>query len=188
MDASFVSRSARRRGPRSHLIVSIAVIVLALGACSTAGATPTIPPDATGSIQPAGDRDTNRRRRPSAAFPITLTDDEGTRGRDPGRADEDRVADAGRRPRRCSRSVSATGSSARSRTSASTRPRRPPSRTSRSSARSTSRRSSASSRTSSSPAATASTRPTRSPSCATSACRSSSSTPRTSRPSVATSS
>ena len=89
------------------------------------GATPTIPPDATGSIQPAGDREPRPAVAVGGTFPITLTDDEGTKVELTAEPHEDRVADPRRRPRSCSPSAWATGSSARSRTSASTRPRRP---------------------------------------------------------------
>lgn len=79
MDASFVPQSVRRRGQRGRFIVGLAVILLAVAACSTdPGTTPTIPPDATGSIQPA----TTGTPMPSASaatFPVTLTDDEGTK-------------------------------------------------------------------------------------------------------------
>ncbi len=79
MDASFVPQSVRRRGQRASLTVGLAVLFLAVAACSNGpGATPTIPPDATGSIQPA----TTGTPMPSASaatFPVSLTDDEGTR-------------------------------------------------------------------------------------------------------------
>lgn len=79
MDASFVPQSVRRRGQRASLTVGLAVLLLAVAACSTGpGATPTIPPDATGSIQPA----TTGTPMPSASvatFPVSLTDDEGTK-------------------------------------------------------------------------------------------------------------
>jgi iron complex transport system substrate-binding protein len=79
LDASFVSQSARCRGPRIHLLATIAVIGLALAACSTGGgATPTIPPEATGSIQPPATA-TPSPSPSEAAFPLTLTDDEGTK-------------------------------------------------------------------------------------------------------------
>lgn len=57
----------------------MAALLIAIAACSTGpGATPTIPPDATGSIQPA----TTGTPMPSASaatFPVSLTDDEGTK-------------------------------------------------------------------------------------------------------------
>jgi iron complex transport system substrate-binding protein len=64
-------------------IASILALVLTavLAACGTSGASvrPTIPPDATGSLVPA----TTATPAPSAslppAFPVTLTDDEGTK-------------------------------------------------------------------------------------------------------------
>ncbi len=150
-----VTRSARRRGPRRHLIVSIAVIAWR-SAPPTAGRNPDDRRDATGSIAPPATA-TPSPSPSAAAFPVTLTDDEGTEVDHRGRAAEDRLADPGHdrdpvRPRR-------------------RRPRRrqgrglrdyPPEAgrdpgSSRRSTRSTSRRSSTSSPTSSSPAATAST-------------------------------
>jgi cobalamin transport system substrate-binding protein len=77
LDASFVPDYPRRRGRPGRLAATVA-IVLALAACSTApGATPTIPPDATASIQPAVTA-TPSPSQSAPAFPITLTDDEGT--------------------------------------------------------------------------------------------------------------
>ncbi len=79
MDVSFVPDSAYHRGPRRRLITTLAAIVVALTACSTApAATPTIPPTATGSIQPAA-TGTPSPSPSAAAFPVTLTDDEGTK-------------------------------------------------------------------------------------------------------------
>lgn len=79
MDASFVSESARRRGRRGRLATTIVSLTLALAACSSVpGATPTIPPNATASIQPPATATPSPS--PSApAFPVALTDDEGTR-------------------------------------------------------------------------------------------------------------
>ncbi len=75
---TFVPQSVRRRGQRASLTVGLAVLLLAVAACSTGpGATPTIPPDATGSIQPATTG--TPMPSPSAAFPVSLTDDEGTK-------------------------------------------------------------------------------------------------------------
>jgi iron complex transport system substrate-binding protein len=66
------ARGSRFSGPWRSLIA--AAISLAVAACATSGATPSIPPGATGSIQPA------ITATPSAAaFPTTLTDDEGTK-------------------------------------------------------------------------------------------------------------
>lgn len=81
MDASFVSVSAHRRGPRSRLATTLAAILFALAACSAApAATPTIPATATGSIQPVATATPSASPSPSpAAFPATLTDDEGTK-------------------------------------------------------------------------------------------------------------
>lgn len=77
MDSSFVSESARRRDPRGRVGAILAVITLTLAACSAgASATPTIPPDATGSIQSPI---TATPSATPAPFPITLTDDEGTK-------------------------------------------------------------------------------------------------------------
>jgi cobalamin transport system substrate-binding protein len=76
LDASLVSDFARRRGPRGRLITTLAAVALALAACSTgSGATPTIPPTATGSIQPVA---TGTPSATPAQFPVALTDDEGT--------------------------------------------------------------------------------------------------------------
>jgi iron complex transport system substrate-binding protein len=78
LDASFVPESVRRRGPRGRLITTALFVVTALAACSTApAATPTIPPTATGSIQPAATATPSPSSAP--AFPVTLTDDEGTK-------------------------------------------------------------------------------------------------------------
>jgi iron complex transport system substrate-binding protein len=80
LDRSFVSQFARGREPRDphgSLVAVLAVIVLILAACSAgASATPTIPPDATGSIQSPI---TATPLATPAQFPITLTDDEGTK-------------------------------------------------------------------------------------------------------------
>lgn len=77
MDTTFVSESARRRGPRGRL-AALAPTLLVLAGCSTGpGATPTIPPDATGSIQPVATA-TPSALPGVATFPLTLTDDEGT--------------------------------------------------------------------------------------------------------------
>lgn len=78
MDASFDSHSLRDRGVNGRLAAAVlAVIVVALAACATGpGATPTIPPDATGSIQSPA---VGTPSPTPAMFPITLTDDEGTK-------------------------------------------------------------------------------------------------------------
>lgn len=58
------------------MVTALVALTLAVAACSTGtGATPTIPPDATGSIQPAA---TATPATSAASFPMTLTDDEGT--------------------------------------------------------------------------------------------------------------
>ena len=78
MDAPFVPRFVPSHGLHGRLTAGLAIVFLAVAACSTGpGATPTIPPDATGSIQPP----TTGTPGPSAsaaAVPVTLTDDEGT--------------------------------------------------------------------------------------------------------------
>ena len=81
MDASLSPEFARRRGPRGRLVTTLAAVALALAACSTgAGATQTIPPNATGSIQPVATATPVPSPSPSAAaFPATLTDDEGAK-------------------------------------------------------------------------------------------------------------
>jgi iron complex transport system substrate-binding protein len=77
LDTTFVSDSARRRRQRGRLVGVVAVATLILAACSTgANPTPTIPPDATGSIQSPITATPSATRAP---FPITLTDDEGTK-------------------------------------------------------------------------------------------------------------
>jgi iron complex transport system substrate-binding protein len=80
LDPSFDPEFARLRRVRGHLgrlPTALTFIAFALAACSAGpGATPTIPPDATGSLQPVA------TATPSATpvgFPVTLTDDEGTR-------------------------------------------------------------------------------------------------------------
>ena len=80
MDASFVPESLHRRGRRRRLGTALAAILFALAACSSGpAATPTIPPNATGSIQPVATATRSISPSPSpAAFPATLTDDEGT--------------------------------------------------------------------------------------------------------------
>lgn len=68
---------------REGFFISAVILVLAaiLVACSGGGATqaPTIPPDATGSVAPAATGTPIPSTAPTeAAFPLTLTDDEGT--------------------------------------------------------------------------------------------------------------
>lgn len=58
------------RARAAALAVALAIVVAACGAA----ADPTIPPDATGSSLPA----TTSSPTPEAAFPVTVTDDEGT--------------------------------------------------------------------------------------------------------------
>lgn len=71
----------RTRSPRALLALLFAVAI-ALGACA-GGATPrpTTPPNATGSLIPAETATPPASASPSpvAAFPVTLTDDEGTK-------------------------------------------------------------------------------------------------------------
>lgn len=79
MDATLSSRLLAR-GPRLRAaiaVVAVALVLLVATACS-AGASPnlTIPPDATGSVQPATTATPEPTDAP--AFPVTLTDDEGT--------------------------------------------------------------------------------------------------------------
>jgi iron complex transport system substrate-binding protein len=78
---SFDSDPARRRGllRRPATLLAAGLTALSLVACSTGGgATPTIPPDATGSIQPVATATAPPSESPAPAFPLTLTDDEGT--------------------------------------------------------------------------------------------------------------
>ncbi|HET9519934.1 MAG TPA: ABC transporter substrate-binding protein [Candidatus Limnocylindrales bacterium] len=72
------STHARRSGAPAPLAFAMALLVALLAACSP-GATqrPTIPPDATGSVGPAASA-TSSVAPSAAAFPQTLTDDEGT--------------------------------------------------------------------------------------------------------------
>jgi iron complex transport system substrate-binding protein len=81
LDALFVPEFARRRRPRGRLVTALAAVAIALAACSSgSGATPTIPANATGSIQPVATATPAASPSPSAAaFPTTLTDDEGTK-------------------------------------------------------------------------------------------------------------
>ncbi len=79
MDPSFVPAFVPRRGRTSRFTATVAALILAVAACSTGpGGTPTIPPDATGSTQPA-ETGTPAPSPSAAAFPVTLTDDEGTK-------------------------------------------------------------------------------------------------------------
>lgn len=70
--------AARRHRAPAPLSVALVLLVALLAACSTAATQrPTIPPDATGSVGPAASATASAV--PSApAFPLTLTDDEGT--------------------------------------------------------------------------------------------------------------
>jgi iron complex transport system substrate-binding protein len=78
VDSSFVSVQARNGRARGRLVPILAALTLALAACSTGTTTtPTIPPDATGSIQPPATA-TPAASASAAAFPVSLTDDEGT--------------------------------------------------------------------------------------------------------------
>lgn len=70
-----VADSAIRRLP--ILVTLIAVLAAACSGASTPR--PTTPPDATGSLLPATTATPGSSSSPSPAFPITLTDDEGTR-------------------------------------------------------------------------------------------------------------
>jgi iron complex transport system substrate-binding protein len=80
LDASFIvpipPRLGRRRPAGLAIVATLAAIVVG---CST-GASPTltIPPDATGSIQPASTGTPSPAPSEAAAFPLTLTDDDGT--------------------------------------------------------------------------------------------------------------
>ncbi len=79
MDASFAAARSRRL-PATLTLLAAIILVLVLAACTGgAGATFSIPPDATGSIQPATTATPPPSASPStAAFPLILTDDEGT--------------------------------------------------------------------------------------------------------------
>lgn len=59
---------------RRRLVVLAASLSIVLAACGGSAASPTIPADATGSAVPA----ITSSPSPEAAFPITVTDDEGT--------------------------------------------------------------------------------------------------------------
>jgi iron complex transport system substrate-binding protein len=75
LNTTFQFGLPRRRRPPGGFVIAIALTV-ALVACSTGpGATPTIPPDATGSLSSPA---TATPSATPAQFPITLTDDEGT--------------------------------------------------------------------------------------------------------------
>lgn len=67
---------------RRHVVVLAASLSLVLAACGGSSATLTIPPDATGSaIPPSTSSPTplsSSSPSPAAAFPVSLTDDEGT--------------------------------------------------------------------------------------------------------------
>ncbi len=77
----FPLTTPRTRTPRA-LLALLAAVAIALGACA-GGATPrpTTPPDATGSLLPAvtATPPVSPSPSPVAAFPVALTDDEGTR-------------------------------------------------------------------------------------------------------------
>lgn len=69
----------RTRTPRALLAI-LAAVAIALGACAGAATPrPTTPPDATGSLLPAETATPPASPSPVAAFPVTLTDDEGTK-------------------------------------------------------------------------------------------------------------
>jgi iron complex transport system substrate-binding protein len=79
MDVSFVPQFVPRRGRTGRPIAGAAALILVVAGCSTGpGGTPTIPPDATGSTQPA-ETGTPAPSPSAAAFPVTLADDEGTK-------------------------------------------------------------------------------------------------------------
>ena len=67
---------ARLRVPAAPLAVALS---LALAACTSgSGATPTIAPEATSSLGPIATATPNATISPSPAFPLSLTDDDGT--------------------------------------------------------------------------------------------------------------
>ena len=63
---------------RRRLVVLAASLSLVLAACGGSATLPTIPADATGSAVPAITSSPSPIVTPEAAFPVTLTDDEGT--------------------------------------------------------------------------------------------------------------
>lgn len=73
MDASLPARLSG--APRAALLALLLVIVAACGGGATP--VPTIPPDATGSLQPATSA-SPASPSPAPEFPVSLTDDEGT--------------------------------------------------------------------------------------------------------------
>lgn len=77
----FPLTTPRTRTPRA-LLALLAALTFVLGACAGAATPrPTTPPDATGSLIPAETATAPASASPSpvAAFPVTLTDDEGTK-------------------------------------------------------------------------------------------------------------
>lgn len=77
----FPLTTPRTRTPGA-LLALLAAVAIALGACSGAATPrPTTPPDATGSLLPAvtATPPVSPSPSPVAAFPVALTDDEGTR-------------------------------------------------------------------------------------------------------------
>jgi iron complex transport system substrate-binding protein len=74
------ARSRPHRPIHTARLATVTLVVVMLAACSGPAARSTVPPDATGSIAPA-ETATPRAPstpRPTAAFPLTLVDDEGT--------------------------------------------------------------------------------------------------------------
>ena len=101
--------------PPARLIALLAALVLVLAACSRRRASRRRRPSARSAASHAGSADRGAaptpsptRRRPSRR---PLTDDEGTAVTLPAEPAEDRLADARPRPRSCSPSAPATGSS-----------------------------------------------------------------------------
>jgi iron complex transport system substrate-binding protein len=77
LDASLAFPFARRAARRA-LLVPFAVSLVFAACTPGAGPTVTIPPDATSSAQPAETGTPSPARSEAGAFPLTLTDDEGT--------------------------------------------------------------------------------------------------------------
>lgn len=71
------SRLLARRRPAIPAVAFLAVLLAACG--SSATPRPSIPPDATGSLVPALTATAPPSASPAPAFPVTLTDDEGTK-------------------------------------------------------------------------------------------------------------
>ena len=75
MAAPLRLRARRAGSTRSPFLIALLVpILVVLAACGPSAVVPTVPPDATSSTVPAA----TATPAPSPAFPVTVTDDEGT--------------------------------------------------------------------------------------------------------------